>query len=656
MVESEQKPQHAVKSSLVTSHPPKSWTNPRKRPLLHDAFGLSEATTSDNAVREAETGGDLHASKRSRAAEWPLRNTHDIAPLLVPKFEEHHGKRSSSSSVRPSKFQEGSMNDRVSQRPPSLYTREEEAMERYVKNQEQDREEMDINYGAGIESDRSSGMFRFGKAIANAFKPFGVWPSMWKDKEKERSISPEKSVLQERQVKAAEAYTELKKSGFKGTQAYTHHETQSIPSIKEEAVGHEQAPPFRDSGIDMDYRRQSYEPDPNDQLIDFSEALLVPPLPKHRSASPFSNISSPRKPSLQFRKPSLQGLKKATSQIHLSPAKRQAEVPAVSSCATEHGLQSVSIGGSDLQRQPSRKDIAKYSKLSKKVSDLEDKLQHARRELELSVSTAPPVPDVPSHLTRKPFRPGILPSLPSERNMSPQKDILVRSNSNDENIPPKSDGSIGQIAHDADIFKASIGIHDVQDLETAKCKSKARKSSQSLENKAQAPTGVKKRLPRVPSNTPRNSPLRSNENLPPVPAAPANVVDPLRNDHHVGQNKVTDHTSVSHLDRAPSPFLGPPASASPIRTRSKTSRRGISPPPPSLSSARKSKPAPDAVPESKGEDKPFTVPTAIIDVDPIKPKLPQRTSQRLSMTALAQNDEKAPKPQSEDFEWDDDVF
>lgn len=606
------------------------------------------------------------------------------------------------------------MNDRTSQRPPSLYTREEEAMEQYARNQGPDHDAAYLNLDAGIETNKPSGMFRFGKALANAFKPLTVWPGMWKEKEKEKSTSPEKNVLQERKVKAAEAYAELKKSGFKGTQTHSHHENQGIPEVKQKDIQNQQGPSFRDSGIDMDTGRASYESNPNDQLvgsvktesvyqlpkihsnkrshndhlIDLTEALLVPPPPKHRSTSPSPNASSARKPSLHFRKPSLQGLKKVTSQIHLSPAKKIAEAPSIPAIEVDDPPHSTVTGYIDLQRQASKKDIARHYRLSKKVSDLENKLESARRELEFSISTAPPVPGLPSQLGRKPFKPGALPSLPSERNMSPQKDEQMRSTSYEKNIPPGIERTAGRVASDAGIFQQSTGIHDVLDLETA---SRVRRASQphGRRSQSQTSTGVQKRLPDLPSKTPHNSPSSFNEKIPPVPAAPK-VIDYTVITQPVANSKITDHTSVQHSSRAPSPFLGPPVTASPTQSRSKSSRRGTSPPPPSLASAKKPKLDPDAAGTSTREINfdvstndagdvdvdpvkkpravlstpdtppkrfdPTVTPEIEVDVDPIKSELPQKTARSLGLAAEALTEKATPEPVKEDFEWDDDVF
>ena len=610
--------------------------------------------TNDDVLRTRDDGSISHAPKRSRANEWPLKDLDETTVSTIPKIAEHQGKRSSSSSVRPSKFQEGSMNDKVSQKPPSLYTREEQMMEEYARSQERDDAGLGMTYDAGIEADKPSGVFRFGRAIASAFKPFTAWPGIWREKEKERSMSPEKSVLQERQARATEAYAELKKTGYKGTQVNVQRQTQASTNVKPKDSEKKSAPAFRDSGIDMGDNSPVYEPNPNDQLIGFTEALLVPPQPpKHRSISPFSSVGSPRKSSLQIRKPSFQGLKKVTSQIHLSPTKKDTDAAVVPTPELGQGRDTAALKESVLQRQTSRKDIAKHYKLSKKVSDLENKLETARRELELSMSTAPPVPELPSHLGRKPFKPGALPSLPSERNMSPQKDDTVRSTSNEENIPPGKERNLAHIARDADIFKPHTTLQDVKDLEAAKSKSKARKPSKQHEAKLQTPNGVQKRLPRVPSKTPRNSPSGTNENMPPVPTADA-IADPTKKVQPETNNKVTDHTSVSHLTRAPSPFLGPPATASPRRTRSKTSRRGISPPQPSMASAKKPKYASDITDTPmQGAEASLK---ADINVDPVKSEVPQQKSKNSFLSDRISSDKALPGTHKESFEWDDDVF
>ena len=628
----------------------------------------------DDILREAGSDAELHAPKRSRAADWPLKTSAQTATSDndALKVDQRHDKRSSSTSIRPSKFCEGSMNDRASKRPPSLFTREEEAMEEYARSQGQGQDtRMDMNYDAGIEANKASSVFRFGKAIANAFKPLTAWPGingMWKEKEKPSNISPEKKIMEERQARAVEAYAELKKSGYRGTQALSHREIQKVPVIKPQESEHQPDTSFRDSGIDMDCGQPLREHHPNDQLIGSTDLLHVPPPVKGRSASPFSDISSARKSSLHIRKPSLQGLKKVASQIHISPAKRQPDnhtsTPIESNYPTESAAASSSA--QPLRKEPSKRDMARQYKLGKKVSDLENKLETARRELELSISSAPPVPELPAHVARKPFKPGNLPSLPSERNMSPQKDdpappmpqIDYASFGKNSEKPAKK-RSTGQIAHEAQIFKPGTEISNVLDLESAKGTKRTAKSSTKLrESKSETPLGIHKRLPRAPPKTPKNSPLQIKENVPPVPTAPPQLLATSQDPQTITSSKITNHTSISHLNRAPSPFLGPPVSASPVRTHSKSSRHGTSPPPPSLASAKKPitdlndnyvVDTPTAKVESPvlgGESPVALSPSKVLEEgsgDPVK-----RADVAFNKTLV--------ETTTEEFEWDEDVF
>lgn len=610
----------------------KTWTNPRKRPH-HDPTSLFEPISNDDALREVNDGKELHASKRSRAAEWPLKNTDDTAD--TQKHDERNDKRSSATSIRPGKFLEGSMNDKVSQRPPSLYTRDEQAMEEYAnmhgKGLGQMDMDIDVTFDAGIESHKPSGMFRFGKAIANAFKPLTAWQGMFKEKEKETSTSPEKNILQERQAKAAEAYADLKKSGYKGTQAYRG--VQDLPAIDVQDTKKQNAL-FRDSGIDMGGEPCS-EWTPNDQLIGLTDALLVPPPPsKARVASALSNTSSARKSSHHLRKPSLQGLKKVASQIHLSPVKKPSETPPLPFLKIDHASEDTVLRppvGSGLRSEPSKRDIAKQFKLGKKVSDLEYKLETARRELELSVSNAPPVPDLPAHVGRKTFKPGALPSLPSERNMTPLKDHPAPADSTMrgellgeilQSLPPKR--SSAQSTQQSNVFTPMTKTDGARALESGKGSPDIARPRTSRGIKAQTPTGVHKRLPRVPSKTPHNSPLTYAENVPPIPKTTTSVPPGNETQPTPAASKTTDHTSVVHADQSPPPFLGRPTATSPVRNRSKKSKQGISPPPPSLASAKK------ANTTSNGSATPMEGLESSTAVDPRNSKLPPKTKRGIS--------------------------
>ena len=614
------------------------------------------------------------------------------------------------------------MNDKVSQRPPALFTGDEDAMERYVRSQGADQEQVDASYDAGIDSSKPSGMYRFGKAIASTFNPSSLWQGIngiWK--EKETKTSPEKQVLQERQAKAAEAYAELKKSGYKGTQIGSiRRRSEDIPTIRSEDVGSLQQRPFRDSGIDVgSYRSSTDRKDSNQSSISV-DTLKIPQsrTSKGRSPSPFSETGS-RKSSLHFRKPSLQSLKKAKSHLHLPSTREEPDgstpVPQLGTNDTSNPM----LTEPRLRKEPSKKDIAKQYKLSKKVSDLENKLEIARRELELSMSTAPPVPEIPSRVGRKPFVPGALPSLPSERNMCPPgsdnedsmgpaavqqpTESCVRGKKGiKDSLPSKTEGKpVGQVSKTSTSqednkkptpkegrvdnrgtrINSDLEGDTASDSTSAKVSGRATSLQDTASGPAHLPPVVPKHRPRVPSKTPQNSPMQIIEDAPPMPPIPINV-DPVKIDqakilsmrsdrnskapfaalpediHNLwkaypdsadgvlaeyirrqpGFNKITDHSSILHPFRSSSLSLGRPVNTSPRRTRSKGHKRGISPPPPSLSSAKKVRF--DAA-ESKDEN-----------------KVLRKKAGGLLQAEVRKSYEEKPLPdiQKEDYDWPEDVF
>lgn len=629
------------------------------------------------------------------------------------------------------------MNDRVSQKPPSAYIHEEEAMDRYMtpagatfqsREQVTDKQETDTFYDAGIISSKHSGMFRFGKAIVNAFNPANVWQGIngiWK--ETEDSKSPEKTVLQERQTKAEKAYAELKKSGFKGTKAPpAGRANKDLPTIRYEDVVPREAP-FRDSGVDMDGYPSSTERSKDNLVTIPAEALMPPPLipGPGRSPSPMGGISTGRRSSLNLHKPSFQELKKIKSHFHLSPTKRaQSEIslplPSIEIDATA----STAVTAQPLRNQPSKQELVKQQKLTKRVSDLETKLERARRELDGLQE--------PSKRGSKPFKPGALPSLPSQRilnSLGGSKDleggnevnVYDKSNSTRDlgpnygrDVTPQvnaqlqselkfsvSRSSVSRKRKSDDaLFKPGRNYEDTcgSDFDpagkdvTRKASVRSRKS-QKIEN----PTAIDFVKSRNETNVTPNGPRRisSRRTLDPVPPLPTNpkvfdlmeidqakilsmrpvsdsklpfgkLSDDIINlrtlypsmsesflDDYIANlpanKKKTDHTSLSHHDRPASPFLAPPLSASPKKTRARKAKRGISPPPPSLISPKRR-----AIEvEPKEEEDAATVDSE--GHDTVAP-LPESLLNSKANATAKHADKPLPGIQKEDFEWPEDVF
>ena len=721
--------------------------NPRKRPHNYDPTAQLETTIDEDIIRHTDQGSHVQSLKRMRVAEWPLKSSDDAAEsndLSQPAYRKSlspRQKRNSNSSTRPSKFHEGSMNDKVSRRPPSLYTRQEEAMERYTSA---NMEDVNMVYDAGIESNRPSGMFRFGKAISNAFTSVSVWQGLnglWKERERESQAKSEKDVLK---AKAELKYAELKRSGYKGTEnAPACPESQNVPGIIYEDTDESRRSSFRDSGVDIDEYRSSSDRNDSGPFLTSTESLMPPPplATGRRSASPFSDASSGRRSTLRFHKPSLEGLKKVKSQVHLPSIKRHVEeAPSVPSTETAEAP------GPGLRREPSKKDIAKQYKLIKKVSDLENKLGVARRELELSVQHAPPVPDLPAHVGRKRFVPGALASLPSERLLTPQ----THKTDDAEN------GRSAEASNNVDMFSVSVGIadkvnnaaeykpmvvdenaedaaqalwnrrasdiaarnvaarqskslsagaktDDVLESEAAKGSVSKRTGGgpkKSRENKvsgSHSHSAVQKRPPKVHEKT-RTSSLTKKDQIPPVPVKRA-MFDPTKvdqaqimamraiPDNHLPFGKAwddmknlrkehpyateaelvaymssqsapkmsTDHTSVSHGDRPSSPFLSRPGIISPMKTRAKAPRHGTSPPPPSLSSAKKFHKNLDG----RKSPTPANQTSPVTDEEEPHPSAKEASliiSMKIPKAPRASLDKPLPDIKPDEFEWDDDVF
>ncbi|KAL8951171.1 MAG: hypothetical protein Q9222_002831 [Ikaeria aurantiellina] len=412
--------------------PSKTWSNPRKRPNNSQISPVPKADDDDLSLLEVSNGADSYSQKRIRASDWPLKDPVESGPSfailsgsLGPPVSSARSRRMVA-KPRPSKFLEGSMNDRASTKPPSIYIRDDEAMEEYHAGDtrsgftSQDSNDLDddkMYYDAGIEITKQSGMYRFGKALASAFNPVNVWQGIngiWKNKEP--LVQPEKSVLQERKVKAEIAYSHLKNEGFIGTQPLSTRAA-SMDRSKFSGRGSQDYSgdsSYRDSAVGFDEPRISHASSRVQPTPSGSEDLLVPSSvlkPALKVSSPFSQADSTRKTSMNLRRPSLPSLKKVKSHIQLPSAKRR--VPDLQPSAPSSAFATRHNSEQKLTRQPSKRDMAKQAKLSKHVSNLESKLDAARRELQLSRGQIPDVPKIPRG-SRKVFNPGTLSSLPSE--------------------------------------------------------------------------------------------------------------------------------------------------------------------------------------------------------------------------------------------------
>ncbi|QDS76954.1 hypothetical protein FKW77_005217 [Venturia effusa] len=388
----------------------------------------------DSAVHSPYDNNSEHGSKRHRNANWPMsedettpRKRRTPRKSSTPGKNGSTSRRNVSTPGRSSKFLEASMHDRPSNKPPSAFTRHFTA---HLENASVDQLMDDYHEAAKPLSDRpptrpfatrsptrspqrthfqkvsawssatggsnepeqdvatptakGSGLFRFGKSMASAFNPVSIWRKVattFQDTKEEMIQEKLQEKLDERygdsREKAAQAYAALKaagKLGAQGTTPISRHVRVYAAGYSSEVDPQKQ----RDSGISMDDGSRS----------SMDTAKLA------------SAIDSTRKGSWHTRTPSFQNLKKMASMGNLH--KRSTS-----------GIQSVPSekehddGPGTLRRSSSKLELKKQHKLSKRVSDLEAKLNAARRELDSalavpaglvssrSVTPIHPLPQVP---------------------------------------------------------------------------------------------------------------------------------------------------------------------------------------------------------------------------------------------------------------------
>lgn len=312
------------------------------------------------------------------------------------------------------------MNDRVSKKPPSIYIKEEKAMEEYMDESCTllealgARPSQDLaHFDANIEVSKPSGMYRFGRAIVNALKP----STLWGDPKTKKT--PEASSI----VVAEKAWAELKESGFAGCN--TTYITDNPNNTLQNAVGGSNGPLQTNVErflVDNGHRSIT-KVNINRQSIDSDVKAEFPPVVPERSHTPSSTTA--RRPKSFLRSPSLHNLRKATSYMQLPSTKTHS----ISDHPAEHvpEVPPVPIKVQSLRKEPSKKDLAKQQKLSKRVSNLEAQLENARRELQNSMAStnaADHPRETPMRSHRKHFVPGLLPSLPSERLINEKLEAL----------------------------------------------------------------------------------------------------------------------------------------------------------------------------------------------------------------------------------------
>lgn len=333
---------------------------------------------------EAADYGHRNARHANGGLGANLASAYKVSPRTSPRssatsLRNKHGAATSNSPRhrlgRRSRFVEANMNDSISEKPPSIFMKESKQ--------------------AGAQN-RGSGIFRFGKAIASAFNPFGGWGKT--SPETANKSQSQKDAL----TQAEEAYAELKKAGFKGTNKGAYLQSQSVDQ----------------ANADQTFQAVL-------EKLGYGNATGNPTL---HCGDQESHAGTPiRSPSKSSKRSSFQDLRlglplfKSNEQASGSPRPYQ-----------ERTSEDSEITG--LRKQKSKKELSRQAKLMKKVSDLEDKLERARRELRQLSGNEERLPSStpeskrlsmdmnPGSYPRK-FVPGALPTLPSERLLDQQASI-----------------------------------------------------------------------------------------------------------------------------------------------------------------------------------------------------------------------------------------
>lgn len=412
-----------------TGHSPK-----RSRPSLQpsDNDASDDATPVQRNVRRKKGVNNLSNLNLRHAAERQARQLAESQP--VP---------------RESKFQEGSLTDKPSARPPTAFTRftrtdsgnihlVDELMNDYhngmpsphrsveIDNEQQKAQQIAqptsaIQPQPESTDENNSFFFRFGRSLAASFHPVRMWKQVWEETTEELRQKNLAELERKRALKeeAERRYAQMKASG------------QLQPRVVSRASVAESDVTIRDSGVIL----ASGTPTFGHRRDASDGSTLVPPTidvstasdSDARDAAP--KVAKTFRSRLSFKRPSLQNLR-----FDLKRTKSEFNIGAAANAHRESSS-SVSpvkaeIGDSALKKSHSKIDMRKQYKLSKRVSNLETKLQLARRELDEALVQASPMPKLGnkyerftpnSTLTRSTFIPGRLETLPSERLLDPSQ-------------------------------------------------------------------------------------------------------------------------------------------------------------------------------------------------------------------------------------------
>ena len=407
-----------------------------------------------------------HGSKRHRHADWPEE--------LAPARHEPVADEQVLSPARQSKFREASMTDRPSEKPPSMFTRNldrsgelsmDDLMTQYharndkplpphpsafafgrdassPERKRQSAQPAASTFSRDTQDDegRGGGIFKLGKSMASAFNPLNVWfrfTTGWRvavakeDLEGEADVVKKKQELERQKSQAALVYAQMKQSGSLGGLG-AHHSGAESATVVEYAKSVEKEGQ-RDSRISINASsRSSRDPFKRSSIPAAGDSPNKGP--RHYGTSSFhdlkrvaSAISLRRRSTSTSRSPEKEDVAAVEDEdtIRLPWSKSRGNVLELFGPDGAFGSGRESQSRSSLTEELDEFGTVrsrKQAKLTKRVSDLEAKLESARRELERALGTAPPVPSMTPIFKRRPLpRPerdsssnrGFMPVLPT---------------------------------------------------------------------------------------------------------------------------------------------------------------------------------------------------------------------------------------------------
>ncbi|KAF2216122.1 hypothetical protein CERZMDRAFT_93425 [Cercospora zeae-maydis SCOH1-5] len=412
----------------------------------------SQVRANDGYV--SDTPSQKTAQLRRKKGIRNLSNVnlrHAASTSVLPRRQD--------SPPRESRFQEGSLTDRPSQQPPSVFTRIPRSesgnlshvdalmadyhdnmptpardVQATIEHEKQIMQERVAEISAREKKEDEGGVFRFGKSWGSSFKPIALWNRLWNDTKDDLTRQNRLEAQRKARLKAeAEAkYAQMKNAGqFAPTQATPRDSgvvvdcgaahRGSVDSHTWHARDEQNAPGASEDGHTTDTTSQARE-SAGEQNTGPVQTPQVPVPPRTIRG---------RLSRMHLRKPSLGALtgtvKRAKSDWNLAASQREA------SASTSPTKPEFDGSASILRSSASKYDLKKHDRLSKRVSNLEEKLYKARMELDNALAEASPVPklsskferftpvsSVKSSYKRSRFVPGALPSLPSERVLFPE--------------------------------------------------------------------------------------------------------------------------------------------------------------------------------------------------------------------------------------------